>query len=272
MTAGSLRGKAAIVGYGDSYCRRGERKTALRLAMEATGRALADAGLRKGEIDGVLTGRAPMSDLRHQWNNIFASYVKITPRYASEITIHAAGMNAMLKHAAMAVTSGVARFVLCVGADAAAGDPNVRAQIGGLDADPEFEQPYEPIIPSMYAQIACRLMHEHGVTEEHFSAVAVQCQDWAVHHPFATKAGKGRITIEDVMASPIIASPLRLWHCAAWGPPGTAGVAIVASAEDAHRLNDHPIYILGSGECQTHEYLTDRMALRHNHLPLGQLP
>ena len=272
MTIEHLRAKAAIVGFGDSYCRRGESKTAFRLAMEAVRRAVEDAGLRKDDIDGVLTGRAPMSDLRHQWNNIFASYAKITPRYASEITIHAAGMNSMLKHAAMAVTSGVARFVLCLGADAAASNPEVRAQIGGLDADPEFEQPYEPIIPSIYAQMACRLMHEHGVTEEHLSAVSVQCQDWAVHHPFATKAGKGRVTVADVMASPMIASPLRLWHCAPWGPPGTAGAVIVASAEDARALNDHPIYILGSGECQTHEYLTDRMALRQSALPLGALP
>lgn len=272
MTLEDLRGRAAIVGYGDSYCRSGETKTAMRLAMEAMRRALEDAGLKKDDLDGVLTGRSPMSDMRHQWNNFFASYVKITPRYASEITIHAAGMNSMLKHAAMAVTSGVARFVLCIGADAAASVPDVRAQIGGMDADPEFEQPYEPIIPSIYAQIACRLMHEHGMTEEHISAVAVQCQDWAVHNPYAAKGSKGRVTAADVMASPMIASPLRLWHCAPWGPPGTAGAVIVASAEDARALNDHPIYILGSGECQTHEYLTDRMGLRHSKLPLGQLP
>lgn len=268
----ALRGQAAIVGFGDSYCRRGESKTAFRLAMEAVRRALDDAGLVKDDIDGVLTGRAPMSDLRHQWNNIFASYAKITPRYASEITIHAAGMNSMLKHAALAVTSGVARFVLCLGADAAASQPDVRAQIGGLDADPEFEQPYEPIIPAIYAQMACRLMHEQGATEEHLSGVAVQCQDWAVHHPYAAKGNKGRVTVAEVMASPMIASPLRLWHCAPWGPPGTAGAVIVARAEEARALNDHPIYILGSGECQTHEYLTDRMGLRRSALPLGDLP
>lgn len=272
MTASPLRGKAAIVGYGDSYCRRGEKKTALRLAMESIRGALDDAGLDKEDIDGLLVGRAPMSDMRPQWNNILAAYAKITPRYASEITIHAAGMNSMLKHAAMAVTSGVARFVLCVGSDAAAGLTNARAAIGGMDADPEFEQPYEPIIPSIYAQIACRLMHEYGVTEEDMSAVALQCQDWAVHHPFAAKAHKGRITIEQVMSSQMIATPLRLWHCAAWGPPGTGGAAIVTDIDTARRLSKSPILIMGSGECQTHDYLTDRMALRRSRLPLGELP
>lgn len=267
-----LRGQVAIVGFGDSYCRRDERKTAMRLAAEATRKAIADAGLEKDDIDGLLFGRAPMSDMRQQYNNIFAANLKITPTYASEITIHAAGMNSMLKHAALAVNSGAARFVLCVGADAAAGMTDARMGISSIDADPEFEQPYEPIIPAIYAQIACRLMHEYGVTEEDLSSVAVQCQDWAVHHPFSAKGYKGRITIDDVMASPMIASPLRLWHCASWGPPGTAGAYIVTTAEIARTLTDKPIYLLGAGECSTHDYLTDRMSLRSSRLPLGNLP
>ncbi|MCO5064254.1 MAG: thiolase family protein [Rhizobiaceae bacterium] len=271
-SARELSNKAAIVGFGDSYCRRGETKTAMRLAMEATARSLDDCGLRKDEIDGLLTGRAPMSDLREQWNNYFASYAKITPTYSSEITIHAAGMNSMLKHAALAVTSGVAKYVLCVGADAAAGLTDTRSGIAALDADPEFEQPYNTVIPSIYAQIARRLMHEYGITEEHLSAVAVQCQEWATHNPYSAKGYKGRITLDDVMRSPMIASPLRLWHCASWGPPGTAGACIVTTAERARDMVDAPIYLQGFGECETHEYLTDRMALRTSWLDLGALP
>ena len=273
MTAGpSLRGKAAIVGFGDSYCRADERKSALQMTVEAIAAALADAGLEKSDLDGLLSGRAPLSDMRPQWNNIVAAYAKLTPTYASEITIHAAGMNAMLKHAAMAVTCGIARFVVCIGADAAASMPDVRAAISNVDADPEFEQPYGPIIPSIYAQLACRLMHEHGMAERDMSEVAVQCQEWAVHHPFSAKGRKGRVTVEEVERSPMVASPLRLWHCAPWGPPGTAGALIVASAEDARALRPDPVYLLGFGECQTHEYLTDRMALRSSRLPLGALP
>lgn len=271
-TLRNLSKKAAIVGYGDSYCRRGETKTAMRLGMEATSRALSDCNLTKDDIDGLLTGRAPMSDLRQQWNNVFASYVKITPTYSSEITIHAAGMNSMLKHAAIAVTSGVADHVLCLGADAAAGLSDTRSGIAALDADPEFEQPYNTVIPSIYAQIARRLMHEYGITEEHLSAVSVQCQDWAVHNPYSAKGYKGRITIDDVMASPMISSPLRLWHCASWGPPGSAGACIVTTAERARDMVEHPIYLEGFGECETHEYLTDRMALRESRLDLGSLP
>ena len=271
MSAGSLRGRAAIIGFGDSYATADNLKTPLRLAAEATRAALLDAGLEKKDLDGLLVGRAPGADPRPQWNNIFAAYIKMTPRYASEVTIHAAGINSSLKHAAMAVTSGVARFVLCVNSDAA-GLMDQRVVSAGIDVDPDFEQPYEPIIPAIYAQVACRLMHEYGVTEEDMAAVSVQCQEWGVLHPHAVKARKGRVTIEQVLGSRMIASPLRLWNCAPWGPAGTGGAVIVASAEDARAMCANPLYILGSAECQTHEYLTDRLALRSSHLPLGPLP
>ena len=272
MKKNELRAKAAIVGFGDSYCAKTERKTALRLAAEAMRAALLDANLDKHKIDGVLTGRAPASDRRQQWNNIFSAYVKLNPTYSSEISIHAAGMNSMLKHAAMAVTSGVAEYVLCVGADLDAHVIDKIQTVPEIDADPEFELPYGTIIPSLYALVARRLMHEYGITEEHMSAVAVQCQNWAVHHPYATKGPKGPITIEQVMASPIICSPLRLWHCAIWGPAGTGGALIVTTAENARAMTKNPIYILGSGECETHEYITDRLALRQSRLDLGTLP
>src|ERR1700754_2780261 len=100
---GHLRGAAAIVGFGDAYASEADRKTPLELAAEATIAALADAGLEKDQLDGLLTGREPSADARWMWNTIFASYLKLTPRYNTQVNLHAAGANAMLKHAALAV-------------------------------------------------------------------------------------------------------------------------------------------------------------------------
>lgn len=266
-----LRGKAAIVGMGDVYTNYGDKRTPFSMAMEAMRLAIQDAGLTKDAIDGVLTGRPPMIDDRPQWNNILCAYAKITPQYQTEVSIHAAGMNSMLKHAAMAVNAGLARFVLCIGSDTSE-FLDVRSYIAGLDTDPEFETPYQPVIPSIYAQVACRLMHEYGLSEEDFAAVSVECQNWGVHHPHAAKAAKGLITVDDVLNSRLISTPLRLWNCAQFGPGGTAGAMIVTTAEIAKTLTPNPIYILGSAECATHEYLSDRMALRSSPLALGPLP
>jgi acetyl-CoA acetyltransferase len=271
MNAKELRGAAAIVGFGDVYCGPNEAKSPLHLAGLAVRAALQDAGLEKEDIDGVLTGREPSGDERPQWQNILCGYLKMTPRYSTQITIHAAGMNSMIKHAAMAVATGVAEYVLCVGCDSIS-FLNARVQIAGIDTDPEFEQPYEPVIPAIYAQIARRLMHEQGMTERHLAAVSVACQKWAVHHPYAAKGPKGLVGIEEVLESRMIASPLRLWMCATFGPPGAAGAVIVTTAENARRMSKRPIYILGAGECVTHDYLSDRLGLRKSRLPFGKLP
>jgi acetyl-CoA acetyltransferase len=271
MNPSDLRGKAAIVGFGDAYSDVGQKKSAFRLAMEALRNAVADCGIDKNDIDGVLVGRAPVTDSRQQWNNIFCAYAKLTPQFGTEVSIHAAGMNSMLKHAAMAVNAGIARFVLCIGVDTNE-FTDVRAHVADIDTDPEFEAPYGPMIPSIYAQVACRLMHEYGVTEQDLAAVSVECQNWAVHHPKAAKRDKGRISVDDVLNSRLISWPLRLWNCAIWGPPGTAGAMIVTSAENARAIHSKPVYILGSAECETHEYITDRLALRRSSLPLGPLP
>jgi acetyl-CoA acetyltransferase len=271
MDSRDLRGAAAIVGFGDKYCKPDEAMSPLHLAGLAVRAALADAGIEKEDIDGVLTGREPSGDERPQWQNILCGYLKMTPRYSTQVTIHAAGMNSMIKHAAMAVTSGVAKYVLCVGCDSIS-FLNARVQIAGIDTDPEFEQPYEPVIPAIYAQMACRLMHEQGMTERHLAAVSVACQKWAVHHPYAAKGPKGLVSMEDVLSSRMIASPLTLWMCATFGPPGAAGAVIVTTAENARKMCKHPIYILGAGECVTHDYLTDRLGLRSSRLPFGPLP
>lgn len=271
MNFNDLRAKSAIAGFGDSYCKRNEAKTPLHLLGEAIKMALDDAGLDKKDIDGVLVGRPPFGDQRPQWNNIICSYFKMTPRYSTEVTIHAAGMNSMLKHAAIAIETGAAKNVLCLGVDSLAFVDPI-AFVAGIDTDPEFELPYEPIIPTIYAQLACRMMHEFGMTEEHMAAVSVQCQEWGVLHPYAAKAHHGRITVDQVLNSRMISSPLRLWNCATWGPRGQGVAFIVSAAENARAMQPNPTYILGFGECCTHEYLTDRLALRDSPVPLGNLP
>lgn len=268
----SLRAAAAIVGFGDSYADEANPKSPLHLAAEATAYALADAGLRKDDLDGVLTGREPAADSRFAWNTIFISATQIVPKYSTQSIIHGAGVNSMLKHAALAVTSGVATHVLCVCADAAGLWVDPRQHVPEVDSHPEFELPYGTSMPTLYGMIASRYMHDFGITEDHLARVVVSAQDWALHHPYAAKARFGPITAETVKSSRMVSSPLRLWHCANWARAGTGGAFIVTTAERARDLTETPIYLLGLGECSTHEYLTDKLALRHSPLPLGELP
>ncbi len=267
----SLGRVAAIVGMGDAYADHENVKDPLQLATEATWGAIRDAGIKKDDIDILLTGRAPWADRRPQWSNIFASHLQLPVRMTTELTFHGAGVNAIIGQAALAIAAGVADYVLCVQADAVQLFIDATAVGAATDACPQFEFPYGPTIPTIYAQLACRYMHEFGVTEEDFAEVAVQRQEWAVHHPKAAKRKHGLITVEDVMKSPYISSPLRRWMCATWGPGGTAGAFIVTSVERAAKAKN-PIYIRGFGTCTTHEYLCERINLRKSRIPLGPLP
>ena len=72
---------------------------------------------------------------------------------------------------------------------------------------------------------------------------------------------KGPITVEDVLASPLIASPLRLLDCSSWYTGGGVGSAVVITSAERARDTDRPVYISGFGQCTTHEWVTDRLGL-----------
>src|SRR5258708_40315775 len=94
-----LCGKAAIVGYGDAYSPAGEPQSPMTLVRDAARRCIKDAGISRDDIDGLLTGREPFGDYRPQWNTSVASELKLSLLHSTQVTLHSAGVNAMLKHA-----------------------------------------------------------------------------------------------------------------------------------------------------------------------------
>ncbi len=139
-----LSGQAAIVGYGDAYSSPHEPLSPMNLAVTAALRCMKDAGVPRNDIDGLLTGREPFGDYRAQWNMNFASELKLTPQFSTQVTLHSAGVNAMLKHALLAVTSGAADYVMCVQSDGGMAYADLPRVVSLLDAQPEFELPYGP--------------------------------------------------------------------------------------------------------------------------------
>ena len=262
---------AAIVGMGDAYASVRDRKDPLQLAAEATYAALADAGIRKDQVDAVFTGRSPWADKRSQWSNIFISHMQMPVTLTSELTMHGAGLNATVHVAAQMIAAGRAEYVLCLQSDATELFVDAIAMGAEADADPQFEIPYGPTIPSLYAQAACRYFHEYGITEQDLADVAIANQRWGMHHPHAAKARFGEIDRDKVLASPYVSTPLRRWMCSTWGG-GTGGALVVTSVEKAKSARG-PVYVMGYGSATTHEYLGDRINMRSCRYPgLGTFP
>ena len=266
--------QAAIVGYGDAYADFDDPSPPMTLAARAVREAVADAGLEPGEVrgQGLLTARRPAADYRPQWNNALASYLDLAPTYSTEVTMHSAGAVSMIEHASMAVREGLVDYVVCTGADAAAslgayphigsesGDyTNYTEFAGTMDVHPEFEYPYGTVMPAVFAMGARRQMHELGHTQEEFAKASVVCRDWGVDFPHATLGHKGRITVEDVLDSRVIASPLHLLDVMPLGPGGSGGAFVVTTVDRAEDLDADPVYIRGYGSRSTHEYLSPRL-------------
>jgi acetyl-CoA C-acetyltransferase len=110
--------------------------------------------------------------------------------------------------------------------------------------DQEGEAYFGATFPGVYALMANRHMHEHGTTREQLAAVAVKNHDNAIHNPIAHFHKK--ITIDDVIASQLVADPLRLLDCSPISD-GAAAV-ILAPAEKARQYTDTPIYIKASAQ------------------------
>jgi acetyl-CoA C-acetyltransferase len=106
-----------------------------------------------------------------------------------------------------------------------------------------------------YAMWARRYMHEFGATNEDLAHVGVTHRYHATLNPHSLMGSRGEITVEDVLASRMIAEPLHLLDCAL---DNDGGWAIVIAAEDiARNCRKQPVWISGGAEgTETDLYMT----------------
>lgn len=248
----TLRNRAVIVGVGESDIGKMPHMTGLGLNAQAAKRAIDDAGLKPSQIDGLLTAYS-FTEPYFMLGSVLAEYLGIKPKYAASLIVGGASPAAMLHHAAMAVSNGICEVVLvCAGENRATGMTRDEA-VAALTAvgHPYFEAPYGVSIPALYGLVATRYMREYGTTREQLAHVAVNTRRHASVHPNAHM--RTLITVEDVLASKPIATPLHALDCCLISDAG--GAFIVTTPEWARDLPAKPAYLLGIGESHTHEHL-----------------
>jgi len=250
----------SIVGIGESAVGKVPDRSALQLQTDATQAALADAGLTLDDIDGLITTPVRVEP----WNmpcGVVSSYLGLKPAYLSTLDLAGASGAAMISHAAMAIASGQCATVLCVAGQNLLSNRSrshaVQQMAESGPAHPQFEAPYGPLVASNYALIARRHMHEYGTTAEQMAEVAVTMRRHAGLNPNAHK--RAPITVEDVLASPMITSPLKMLDCALVSDGAAA--AIVTSAARARDLKKRPVHLLGHGYGLSHSYVGEHRDL-----------
>ena len=249
MSEPNISGRAAIVGLGATEFSKNSGRTELRLAMEATLAALADAGIDPSEVEGFSSytmDKVPEYEIARL---LGAKNVK----FFSQIPHGGGAACAPVMHAAMAVATGVAKTVVVFRA------MNERSwyRFGngsyGFGNTPIFENvnygwymPHGFHTPAAWvAMFARRYMHTYGVTSEDFGRVAVAVRDFAATNPAAFFYGKP-ITLADHQASKWIAEPLHLLDCCQESDGAVA--MVITSSERARDLKQKPVIVKAASQ------------------------
>lgn len=240
--------KVAIIGVGNSKFGVRNDVNVTELAFEAVKPSLEDAGVAAKEIEFMALGTVGAG----------AWYEEPLP--AVVVAEYCGLTGAGLARCEAACASGSAAFLMAY-SGVASGQMDIAAAVG-LEKMREVDTPtaveligrggyylwefhnFGLTFPGYYALHATAHMAKYGTTEEDLAMVAVKNHKNATMNPIAHLRNK--ITVDDVLSSMVIASPLKLYDCC----PLTDGASsiILASEEKAKELKvDTPIWVAGIG-------------------------
>jgi acetyl-CoA C-acetyltransferase len=245
----TIKGTAYIAGAFEHPTRKADDKSLAQLHAEVARGALADAGLGKDDVDGYFCagdapGLGPLS--MADYMGLKLRHIDTTETGGSSYLIH-------VGHAAEAIALGKCNVALIT----LAGRPRAEGMAtgtaprnyGAAAPDVAFEYPYGPTVVNQYAMAAMRHMHQYGTTSAQLAWIKVAASQHAQHNPHALL--REVVTVEEVLASPIIADPLHRLDCCVITDGG--GAIVVVKPEIAKGLKRPRIPLLGAGEAVKHQ-------------------
>ena len=212
----------------------------IQLHADAALNALADAGLKPSDIDGVATAGESPTHVAH--------YLGIKPNWVDGTSVGGCSFMLHVRHAAAAINEGLCNTVLITHGESGrsnVGRGGFRGGGGGATLQGQFESPYCGMgAPTTFTIPFLRYMKETGTTLEQLAMVAVVQRQWAGMNPRASQ--RDPITIDDVMNARMIAYPFTKLECCLVTDGG--GALILTSADRANDLLTKPVYLIGTGE------------------------
>lgn len=245
------RSRGVIVGVGELKPRRTTTgETTLGLIADVARAAVLDAGLGPEDIDGLLVGPQVGETPQHVPATV-AEYLGLQPRMANVVDLGGASGPGMVWRAAAAIAAGMCETVLCVLANTREETPPRSPNRNPIR---EFDVPFGASGANIaYALLMQAHMAAYGTTAEDFATIAAWARHNAQANPDAIFYGKPA-TVADVLASPIIASPLHLYEIVM--PVAGGEAVIVMSHARAKPMRQRPVHLLGAGEKVTHRALS----------------
>jgi len=248
-----MRGQVVIAGIGHTAHGKLPGRSTTSLNVEACRKALQDAGVEKGMVDGLFV-KYPTSEHRSMYGQTVAEALGIQPRIGGVWDQGGATSSSMISFAAMAIVHGQCEVALVTIADNPSSGTRQAYERGwGDDAIFGWFG-----TPAGYAMIARRHMEELGTTHEQLGAVARACRRHGANNPDAQL--RKPLSEDDYAASRPVVDPLRRDDCCLISDGGAA--VVIMSADRARQLGVRAaVPILGFGQGQASWEVAQRPTL-----------
>lgn len=212
--------------------------TAMSLACESSARALADAGLSPADVDGVAAVLNPAE---------VAFTLGVRPRWLDGTDVGGCSYLLHVRHAVAALRAGFASVVVVAHGESGRSGLGPPYVVDPTSPGAQFELPYG--VAGAYARFTLPVLaylHKHGLSPEDLAEVPVAQSQWAARNPRAVRPEQ--LTVDDVLASPVVAWPFHRLECC---PVNDGGGALVLTTRERAADMDlafRPVTVLGSGE------------------------
>ena len=249
---------AYLVGVGSTPY--GKLETTLReSACLAALDAIDSCGIDPSLIDGAFIANAlGMAERQGHLGPLVMTSLGIPDKPASSIEAACASGASAFREAYVNVAGGFADAYLAVGVEKVSNIDSITATgYFAYASDYVYEGACGASFPGLYATLARAHMRKHGTTEEDLARVAVQNHENALLNPKAHL--KKRITVEDVLRSTVVSTPLKMFDACPFSDGASA--AIVTTREIAERLGAPLVRIAGVGRAGSVAALPDRTDL-----------
>lgn len=244
--------RVAIAGIAESRHGDVPDATALQLHHEAARAALHDAGLRPGDVDGLFSCGA---DLMHPI--VLGEYLGLRLGYVDGTQVGGSAWEFFVHHAVGAIESGLCDVALLNYATTSRSDLKRKIRSANVPIDArgpaQYESAYGHTVIGRHAMAATRHMHEFGTTPADLAEIAVQIRSNAARNPLAMY--RDPLTVDEVLGSRVICSPLHMLDCCIRSDGG--GAVVLVSEERARDLPNTPVWILGAGEAVSHHTMSE---------------
>lgn len=247
--------EVAIIGVGQTPFVRRCGVSVRELAFQAFKEAMEDAGMTPKDVDGSIVCSAPEYDKQRSPSGLIAEYLGLNPQPTFYLESVCSSSSVGVRVAYSLIKSGLHNLIAVVGFQKMSELSSAESQERmGRAADIAWESPFGSSMPAYYAMHAQAHVAKYGTTGEQLAKVRVKSGKYGALNPKA--AFKKEVTLEEVMASAVIASPLKMFDCCA--NADGASCLIVANKDRARDAAKAPVWVSGLGAATASMSLTGR--------------